>query len=108
MPVRRRVGYYLVNVVAVYFCIVAFGWLGFANATDDTGNRFNFLAALLLTPVSFKYLFKERLPKVEYLTALDVYVYAVMLALGAQGLVHVWARAEHAGRARQRRAPRPR
>ena len=96
MPVRRRVGYYLVNVVAVYFCIVAFGWLGFANATDDTGNRFNFLAALLLTSVSFKYLFKERLPKVEYLTALDVYVYAVMLALGAQGLVHVWARAEYA------------
>ena len=46
----------------IYFIIVAFGWLAFGNA-PDVGNSLNFLASLLLTMVSFKFTYRDSLPK---------------------------------------------
>ena len=57
MPVKRKTGYYLSNIVPIYFIIVAFGWLAFGNALD-VGNSLNFLASLLLTMVSFKFTYR--------------------------------------------------
>ncbi|GMH80098.1 hypothetical protein TL16_g09732 [Triparma laevis f. inornata] len=90
-PVSRKMGYYLANVVPLYFVIVAFGWLGFANAPEDNANRFNALIALLLTSTAFKYVYKETLPRVHYLTRLDYYMYLQLSFLLAQGVLHALA-----------------
>lgn len=84
-------GYYLANVVPLYFVIVAFGWLGFANDPTDNANRFNALIALLLTSTAFKYVYKETLPRVHYLTRLDYYMYLQLSFLLAQGVLHALA-----------------
>ena len=73
MPVRRKPGYYLANVVPTYFAIVCFGWFGFGNDTSDSANRLNYLAALLLAVIALKFTWKEKLPRVHYLTYLDWY-----------------------------------
>ena len=66
MPVRRKAGYYLGNVVPTYFTIVVFGWMGYANDTADAANRLNYLAALLLSVIAFKFTWKEKLPRVLF------------------------------------------
>ena len=43
---------------------------------QDNQDQLNFLASLLLTMVSFKFTYRETLPKVHYLTLMDWYVYA--------------------------------
>ena len=42
--------------------------------------------------VSFKFTYRETLPKVHYLTLMDWYVYASVVMLGLQGVIHVWAK----------------
>ena len=90
-PVSRKMGYYLTNVVPLYFIIVAFGWNSFANDPTDNANRFNALVALLLTSTAFKYVYKETLPRVHYLTRLDYYMYIQLVFLLVQGLMHALA-----------------
>ena len=58
-PVSRKIGYYLCNVVPLYFLIAAFGLVAFGNDTVDLANRLNALIALLLTSTAFKYIYKE-------------------------------------------------
>ena len=91
-PVSRKIGYYLSNVVPLYFIIVAFGLVAFGNDTADLANRFNALIALLLTSTAFKYIYKESLPRVHYLTRLDYYMYLEHLILFVQGVMHAWAK----------------
>ena len=64
-PVTRRVGYYVYNVVPIYFIIVGFGFFTFGNEIDDWGNRLNAQIALLLTATAFKYSYKDVLPRVH-------------------------------------------
>ncbi|GMH66139.1 hypothetical protein TrRE_jg9555 [Triparma retinervis] len=91
-PVSRKIGYYLSNVIPLYFLIVAFGLVAFGNDVHDLANRFNALIALLLTSTAFKYIYKESLPRVHYLTRLDYYMYLEHLFIVAQGGMHAWAK----------------
>ena len=93
MPVKRKTGYYLTNIIPIYFIIVVYGWLAFGNLPEqDNQDQLNFLASLLLTMISFKFTYRETLPKVHYLTLMDWYVYASVVMLGLQGVIHVWAK----------------
>ena len=47
--------------------------------------------ALLLTSTAFKYVYKETLPRVHYLTRLDYYMYTQLTFLMVQGLLHALA-----------------
>ena len=64
MPVKRKTGYYLTNIIPIYFIIVVYGWLAFGNLSEeDNQDQLNFLASLLLTMVSFKFTYRETLPQ---------------------------------------------
>ena len=65
---------------------MVYGWLAFGNLSEeDNQDQLNFLASLLLTMVSFKFTYRETLPKVHYLTLMDWYVYASVVMLGLAG-----------------------
>eukprot|EP00520_Triparma_pacifica_P010178 CAMPEP_0118631876 /NCGR_PEP_ID=MMETSP0785-20121206/139_1 /TAXON_ID=91992 /ORGANISM="Bolidomonas pacifica, Strain CCMP 1866" /LENGTH=436 /DNA_ID=CAMNT_0006522597 /DNA_START=1302 /DNA_END=2609 /DNA_ORIENTATION=+ len=91
-PVSRKIGYYICNVVPLYFLIVSFGLVAFGNDPSDLANRLNALIALLLTSTAFKYIYKESLPRVHYLTRLDYYMYWEHLFIVVQGFFHAWAK----------------
>ena len=40
---KRKTGYYLTNIIPIYFIIVVYGWLAFGNLSEeDNQDQLNF------------------------------------------------------------------
>ncbi|XP_012944007.1 uncharacterized protein LOC106013283 [Aplysia californica] len=80
---RRRLGFYLWNVVIIVFLILGLSLT--ILAIDPTGNdRLGVTMTLFLTAVAFKLVVKTTLPPVSYLTYLDLYVVFTLIYLALQ------------------------
>lgn len=74
LKIARRVGYYVWKIMAVLVMIVALSWGVFLIDPGDIGNRMAVSITLLLAAVAFGYVTGSLIPRVSYLTLLDVYV----------------------------------
>ena len=81
MMVKRRSNYYLLNVFAMTVALTLLSGLGFSCELESNGDRLSITLTLLLTSVAFKLVTSEMLPKVPYLTRLDVLMLSSMLTL---------------------------
>lgn len=72
--VRRRPGYYIVNVVVPTGLIVLLCACQFQIAAEDVADRMSVSLTLLLTTIAFKLVTSSMMPAVAYLTLLDSYV----------------------------------
>jgi hypothetical protein len=78
IPIERRPGFYMYNVVSLMFIL---GTVGLGIFTVDhslTGLRADLLLTLVLTLVALKLVISETLPQISYLTWLDKYVLSVI------------------------------
>jgi len=73
-PVIRKTGYYTLNVVPLNFAVSMFSWCAYLLPLDDFESKIEIILTLLLTLTAFKFVYSDRLPRVDYATWLDVYM----------------------------------
>jgi len=88
MRFRRLSRYYLSNVACICFFISSFGFSAWAMPSDEVSDRLSVDFTLLLTAVAFKLVATSMLPRVNYFTKLDVYVFACLLFLCTATALH--------------------
>jgi len=88
VKVYRMANYYILNVAAVMLVIVSFTLGAWATHPGDIASRHGTDFTLILMAVAFKLVLASMLPKVSYVTLLDVYVMGGFLFLTAVTICH--------------------
>ncbi|XP_064646448.1 cys-loop ligand-gated ion channel-like [Lineus longissimus] len=70
----RKYGFFLWNVLLIMLFICSLGLCTFSVSVVLPQNRLQLSFTLVLTIVAFKYVINQSLPKISYLTYLDIYV----------------------------------
>ena len=70
---------YFWQIFLLLFLMSAFALFAFTLDINDSGNRLNFSMTVFLTKVAFQFSISSLLPKLSYLTLLDIYVIACMV-----------------------------
>ncbi|KAL8624882.1 hypothetical protein ACOMHN_016178 [Nucella lapillus] len=78
--VRRRVGYFIWNIVFIVFQVLVLSLLT-VSVDPTTSDRLASTMTLFLTMVAFKLVVKQSLPTISYLTYLDIYVLGSLMYL---------------------------
>ncbi|XP_076466009.1 cys-loop ligand-gated ion channel-like [Babylonia areolata] len=78
--VRRRVGYFMWNIVFIVFLVLMLSLLSVA-IEPASSDRLASTMTLFLTMVAFKLVVKQSLPTISYLTYLDIYVLGSLIYL---------------------------
>merc|ERR1712232_613373 len=81
LRVFRKSGYYMTNVVAMVGGIATLTFLAFLFGPHQWEQRSAFSATLLLTSVAFKFILANALPKVPFMTLLDIYLIVSFLMM---------------------------
>lgn len=74
MKIARRVGYYLWKVMSVLVMLVVLSWAVFLIDPTDIGNRMAVSITLFLAAVAFAFVTSGLIPRISYLTLLDLYI----------------------------------
>jgi len=74
VPMVRKSEYYTLNVMGVMACICMLSFVAFAIDAEDLADRASVVLTLLLTAVAFKLVVADALPKISYVTVLDIYM----------------------------------
>merc|ERR1712039_118093 len=88
--VVRHMGHYLYNVFMMVFLITSIIAASWAIRPNDIACRLATDLALLLTGQAFKLVIADKLPKVNYLTIVDMYILACFSFIVAGILMHGW------------------
>jgi hypothetical protein len=81
LEIDRRVGYYVWKILSVMMMLVVLSWAVFLIEPGDIGNRMAVSITLLLAAVAFAYVTGSLIPRISYLTLLDVYILGCYLLL---------------------------
>ncbi|HEV2855179.1 MAG TPA: hypothetical protein VHC97_20460 [Thermoanaerobaculia bacterium] len=97
VKITRRVGYYLWKIMFVMVMLVALSWAVFLIDPSDIGNRMAVSITLLLAAVAFSFVTGSLIPRISYLTLLDLYVlscYVLLFLAPAESLIVYRLRAQ--------------
>ncbi|ESO87576.1 hypothetical protein LOTGIDRAFT_166456 [Lottia gigantea] len=83
----RRPGFFIWNIMFIMALITSLSLTTFAVNTSLPQHRLQMTFTLLLTAVAFKFVVAQSLPKIPYLTYLDIHILGCMIMLY---LVCVW------------------
>ncbi|UJR20951.1 hypothetical protein I4U23_024059 [Adineta vaga] len=86
--VGRKCGYYIWNAYFLIFLITSAALSTFAIPPSNSHGRLQITCTLLLTSVTFRWVVNKSLPTISYLTALDVYAIASIVALCVINVFH--------------------
>ncbi|GMH94982.1 hypothetical protein TrST_g1534 [Triparma strigata] len=89
--IERKASYYIWNLAAVLVAITAMAAHSFWVDPSDLSGRLGLNFTLVLTAVAFKFSLANNLPKITYLTKLDLLVLGNFAALALCGIEHVIA-----------------
>jgi len=81
VKVVRQSRYYIINVAFIMFLICTFVLCSWAVHPGAIADRWGVDFSLLLTAVAFKLILNDMLPRLSYLTTLDIYVLAGFIFL---------------------------
>ena len=74
VPMRRKPGYYLWNIVLIQALISAISLSTSLIEVSDFAGRMENILTVLLSTVAFKFIIAEALPNINYETKLDWYL----------------------------------
>lgn len=72
----RRAGYYIGKVIIPLFLILAMSWVVFWIDPRETGPQISVAITSMLTLIAYRFSIGTNLPKVEYMTRLDLFILA--------------------------------
>lgn len=82
LHVKRKPRYYEINIFLALFLISTLIFGVFSIPANELGSRLEAGLAALLNTVAYKWFVSDYLPKVPYLTLMDIYIYgALMMSL---------------------------
>ncbi len=70
----RRAGYYIGKVITPLFLILAMSWVVFWIDPRETGPQISVAITAMLTLIAYRFSIGTNLPKVEYMTRLDLFI----------------------------------
>ena len=74
LKIARRVGYYIWKIMSVLVMLVVLSWAVFLIDPADIGNRMAVSITLFLAAVAFAFVTSGLIPRISYLTLLDIYI----------------------------------
>ncbi|CAF2820154.1 unnamed protein product [Rotaria sp. Silwood2] len=86
--VGRKCGYYIWNAYFLIFLIISASLGTFSISPSNSHGRLQITCTLLLTSVTFRWVVNKSLPTISYLTALDIYAIASIVALCIMNIFH--------------------
>jgi hypothetical protein len=99
LVMSRNYGFYVWRVFSIQILIVALSFLVFLHAADHFGERMSFSLTLFLASVAFSFVTAGLIPRISYLTLLDVFMLgsyaAIFLTVIENAIVSLFA---HHGR----------
>ena len=78
---KRNYTFFIVNVMVVITLIITLSWTSMLIHPDQLDERLSVTLTLLLTAVAFKFVVVESLPKLSYLTYLDMFLFSALFYL---------------------------
>jgi hypothetical protein len=75
MPAWRYANYYVFKVITPLVVIVAMSWSSFWIDPKQVGPKIGIAATSLLTLIAYRFLLGNLVPKVSYLTRLDIFIF---------------------------------
>lgn len=88
--IERAYGYYLMKVMVLLLLLVMQSWVVFVFNVEDLEGRALTTVTLFLAAVAFNFIISATLPKVSYMTKMDIYLlvsYAFIFASMVQSAV---------------------
>ncbi len=83
LPAQRYANYYIFKVIAPLLVIVAMSWAAFWIDPKQSATQIGMAATSLLTLIAYRFLLGNLVPKVSYLTRLDVFIFGATLLVFA-------------------------
>lgn len=71
---RRHVGYYYFKVILPLLLIVAMSWIVFWIDPTEMGTQVSIAVTSMLTLIAYRFMVGQDLPKVSYLTRMDLFI----------------------------------
>merc|ERR1712113_633605 len=90
VPIERKPEYYINNVMGVSASICLCSFSAFAIEIESLGDRLAVVLTMMLTAVAFKMVIADMLPKVAYMTVMDLYLnglFAFMLLVAIENVL---------------------
>mmetsp|Transcript_7568 Transcript_7568/g.14266 ORF Transcript_7568/g.14266 Transcript_7568/m.14266 type:complete len:650 (+) Transcript_7568:457-2406(+) len=88
--VQRHVAYIGWNIMFIFFLLEVLVFTAYGVQRDNIGDRMAINLTLVLTAVAFKYVVKEEIPNVPYLTILDKYILIGFFMMCVQGMENLY------------------
>ncbi len=81
---KRRIDYFVVNIIIPLFLIVAMSWVVFwIEPKESSGTKISIAATGMLTLIAYRFAIGTSLPKLSYLTRLDEFIlWSTILVFG--------------------------
>merc|ERR1712060_679665 len=90
IPIERKPDYYIKNVMCVMAVICFICFFAFAIPSEELGDRLNVVLTMVLAAIAFKLVIGDALPKVPYVTVMDVYLnslFAIMVLVSIENFL---------------------
>mmetsp|Transcript_12914 Transcript_12914/g.19421 ORF Transcript_12914/g.19421 Transcript_12914/m.19421 type:complete len:416 (+) Transcript_12914:283-1530(+) len=86
LPVRRKAGFYIWNIMIPFSLISGLTLTCFALPPEEINDRLTIVMTMILTAVAFKFVASQGLPPISYLTFLDKYVLIMLFGMFLLGI----------------------
>lgn len=89
IEVRRQTGYYLWKVLLPLIIVVAISWIVFYMSEEALGRRAGVSSTGVLTVIAYQFVVSSALPRVPYLTQMDLMTLVSVSTIGATMMVNL-------------------
>jgi hypothetical protein len=89
IEVARKAGYYLWKIVVPLVVIVMISWVVFYMKGERLGRRAGVSATGILTVIAYQFIATQALPRVPYLTTMDLIILLSVVTIGATMIVNI-------------------
>ena len=79
---ERQKGYYLWNVILPFFLIVTMAWSAFSIPVESHEARIGVVLSCLIATIAYKFVVASSLPRLSYMTILDIFTLIGVAFLG--------------------------
>jgi hypothetical protein len=100
LPVRRHYKYYLFSIYGIMCMLTSLAFLILISPANNITDRLDLTFSLLVSMIAFKFVLADKVPNVNYMTRLDVYIYVCfgfLFSIAFESALMAWIGEKTAG-----------
>jgi hypothetical protein len=93
LPVRRHYKYYVLSIYGIMCMLTTLSFLILLSPANNITDRLDLTFSLLVSMIAFKFVLADKVPNVNYMTRLDVYLYscfAFLFSIACESALMTW------------------